>query len=282
MKMRLLVVLSAWMIALSPLAQATTLVRMSLTQLSQASSAIVRGSVVSQETRWNPQHTQILTFTTVAVREVIKGNPPSTLVIEQLGGMVGHIRSWVPGTALLRPQTEYVFFLEPSAANPSRFLPVGMLQGAMRIYREASTRQERVILPLGSLAVSTPNAQGKTGMVGPTLSLGEFRQQVTGAVNAPVTIPRGTSIPVAIDSTDFQGVGRMDIQGHVASDLFPNAGSFIPAGSRIRGAAERVGGKWRIQWTEMEVRGTRVELSASSEEPAEGSLRGTVVIASVR
>jgi hypothetical protein len=282
MKTRVVVSLAVWMIASSPLARATTLVKMSLAQLSQASSAIVRGRVVSQETHWNPQHTQIVTFTTVAVRDVMKGHPPSTLVIEELGGVVGHMRSWVPGTPLLRPQTDYVLFLEPSASTPSHFLPVGMLQGAMRIYLEASTHQERVILPLGSLAVSTQNAQARAGMVGPTLPMSEFRQQVTGALSAPLTIPRGTSIPVAIDSTDFQGVGRLDLQGHVASDLFPDAGSVIPAGSRIRGEAERVSGTWKIRWTEMEIRGTRVELSAGSEEPAEGSLRGSVVIATVR
>jgi hypothetical protein len=282
MKSRVLLLLAVSILCSTPLARATNLVRMSLPQLSQASSTIVRGRVLAQETRWNPQHTQIVTFTTVAVSGVMKGNPASSLVIEQLGGVVGHIRSWVPGTALLRPQAEYMLFLEPSKAYSSRYLLVGMLQGAVRIYRQASTHQERVILPLGSLAIQTQNEQAGASMVGPTLPLGQFRQEVAKAVSAPVRIPRGTSMPVVIDSADFQGVGRMDVAGHISSDIFPNAQLVIPAGSPIRGAAERVGGNWRIYWTEVEIRGTRVPLSASSDEPAAGSLRGTSLLVMVR
>ena len=47
--------------------RATTLVRLSLEQLSQASTHVVRGHAVRQESRWNPEHTRIVTLTTVAV-----------------------------------------------------------------------------------------------------------------------------------------------------------------------------------------------------------------------
>src|SRR5579863_8687179 len=93
--------------------RATTMVRMSLEQLSQASSVIVRGHVVSAETRWNSDHTRIMTFTTVAVDQTMKGSPGATIVVQQLGGTVGNRHVYVPGSARLAPQASYLLFLEP-------------------------------------------------------------------------------------------------------------------------------------------------------------------------
>lgn len=263
--------------------RATTLVRMSLNQLAQASKTIVRGRVINQESRWNAQHTQIITLTTVALGQTLKGDAAETLVIEQMGGVVGHIRSWVPGTALLRPQAEYVFFLQPSATNPSRHLLVGMMQGAFRVYRDAQTRQERVVLPTGSmLSGQAPAPQASGTLAGPTMPYQAFRQAITTSVNAPLAIPSGLTIPVEIRSASFQGVGRMDIEGRVTSDLFPNHGVVIPAGSAIYGAAEREGNTWHIHWTEISTRGGRAPISALSEESADGSLRGRVLVVTVR
>lgn len=72
-------------VALSP-ARATTMVSMSLEQLTQASSDIVQARVVNQLSEWNATHTQIMTITTMAVLQTLKGNPPSTLQVRQLGG----------------------------------------------------------------------------------------------------------------------------------------------------------------------------------------------------
>jgi hypothetical protein len=263
-------------------AQATTLVRMSLEQLSQAASEIVRGHVVSQESCWNPEHTRILTLTTIALDQSLKGNPASTLVIEQPGGKVGSIHVFVAGTIRFHPQTEYLLFLERSEAEPSRYVPVGMVQGAYRIYRDATTREERVILPLGNLPHGTQQAGAAANLVGPTLPFKEFRQQVATALSAPVVIPRGTAIPLAIQSAESRGVGRVHIVGRTTGDIFPSASVVIPAGSPVEGTAQRVAGTWKIHWTELSIRGTSVPLSASSEEPAGGSLRGRMLVINVR
>src|SRR5712692_5436265 len=98
MKIRVFALAAIFGGVLAPRAGATTLVRLSLEQLTEASSAIVRGRVVSQESRWNPHHTRIVTFTTLAVAETMKGAPGSTVVVEQLGGTVGNIRVHVSGT----------------------------------------------------------------------------------------------------------------------------------------------------------------------------------------
>ncbi len=263
--------------------RATTLVRMSLQQLAQASSTVVRGRVISQESRWNAQHTQIITLTTIASGQTLKGNAGPMLVVEQMGGVVGHIRSWVPGTAMLRPQSEYVLFLQTSRTHAQRYLLVGMAQGAFRIYRDATTRQERVILPLGFTASGQAGStQASAGAEGSTMPYQAFRQTVASSVSAPLRIPSGLTLPVEIRSAEFQGVGRMDIEGRVTRDLFPNQGVVIPAGSAIYGSAEREGNKWRIRWTEISTRGGRASITAVNEESAEEPLRGQVLVVTVR
>ncbi|HZP00128.1 MAG TPA: hypothetical protein VFD30_07530 [Terriglobia bacterium] len=266
----------------SPTLRATTLVRLSLEQLTQASTAIVQGRVVSQESRWNPEHTRILTYTTIAVNQPIKGNPPATLVIEQPGGKIGNIHTFVAGSVRFRPQIEYMLFLEPSSRDMSQYLVVGMMQGALRIYRDAETHQQRVILPLGKITHLARKGAATTSIQGPTVPLNEIRQQIASSLQAPIVIPTGVSLPVSIVSTESLGVGRLRVVGRTTSDIFPSPSVVVPAGSLIEGAAQRVGNMWAIRWNEVTIRTVRVPLSATSQESAGGTLRGRPVLAKVR
>lgn len=268
-----LVLIACW-----PPARATTLVRLGLEQLSQASTEIVRGRVISQESRWNQDHTQIVTFTTLEVQDAMKGHPPATVVIEQPGGTVGNIRVRVAGTALFKTQEDYVLFLEPSA-SPSQYLLVGMVQGCYPIVRDPMTHEEHVAVPLSNLMTgSVPDTQPARGM----LRLKEFREGLAAALEAPVVIPRGAAVPVRIESVEARGSGRVRVQGRTTAEVYPSASVVIPAGSLIEGNAERVSGAWRIHWTEISIRGERAGISAISEEPAQGKLRGRTLVIDVR
>ncbi len=270
-------------------ASATTLVRMSLEQLSQASTAIVRGRVASQESRWNDAHTQIVTLTTIAVGQRFKGQVSDTVVVEQLGGTVGNIRSRVAGVVRFHQGEDYVLFLEPAGVNPARHLVVGMMQGAYRIYRDATTNEERVIRPVSASAEhdqvdateqAAPAAEPPAGAE--TVPFGRFREQLSAAMTVRLLIPSGTSIPLTVQSTEFEGVGRMRVVGRTTADLFPTPKTVIPAGSAIEGSAQRSqGGVWRIYWSEVSVRGTSIPISATSEE-SDGSLRGRSLLVRVR
>jgi hypothetical protein len=281
MRIRSLLLAAILALCVVCLARATTLVRLSLNQLTQASSAIVRGRVLSQESRWDPAHTRIVTLTTIAVAETLKGAPPTTLVVQQLGGTVGHIRLHVSGTVHFHPDTDYVLFLEPAGTDTSKFLVVGMMQGAYRIYRDAMTREERVIRPLAGFYAGAPGGGGPS-VSQETMPLGAFRQQVAGAVQSPVLIPRGTSLPLIVESTESRGVERLRVLARTATTLYPNPGLVIPAGSTVEGSAQLVSGVWRIHWTDLVIRGTRVEISATSEEPRDTALRGRMLVVSVR
>ena len=269
--------------AFAALGQATTLVRLSLEQLAQASTEIARAHVVGQESQWSPEHRWIVTITTLVVDQSVKGLPPATLVIEQPGGTVGNIHLHVPGTVRFFPQAHYLLFLERSSADPARHLLVGMGQGAFRIYQDANSKEERVILPLGGV-VSFSREPREGGVKPPfeTLSLGDFRRQLTAALQAHMFIPPGTSIPVAILGTESRGVGRVRVSGRTTADIYPNSRAVVPAGSPVEGTARLTMGRWRIHWAEVSVRGVRVPISANSEEPAGAALRGRLLLLKVR
>jgi hypothetical protein len=266
-------------------ADTPTVVRLSLDQLSQAASDIVRGHVVGQETRWNETNTQSVTLTTIAVNQRLKGRAPGTVVVEQSGGRVGNSGSGVAGTVPFHLGEDYVLFLEPTRANPSRRLVVGTMQGAYRIYRDPSTNEERVIQPL-SKPVERDQVNGPTEpIVEPpagreTISLTQFRQQLSTAIAAPLVIPKGTSIPLVIETTEFEGVGRMHVLGRTTADLFPNSKTVIPAGTQVEGNAQKWQGAWKIYWNQVSVRGVSIAISATSEEFSEG-LRGRSIMVRV-
>jgi len=262
-------------------ASATT---MGLEQLVQASTDIVRGHVASQESRWNETNTQIVTLTTVVVAERMKGRAPATVVVEQPGGTVGNMRSDAAGTVRFQEGGDYVLFLEP-AKLPSRRLVVGMIQGAYRIYRDAATNEERVIQPSlkpverDATRVSEPAAEPPDGAE--TIPLNQFRQQLSAAMAVPLIVPRGTSIPIIIETTEFEGVGRMRVVGRTTADLLPNSKTAIPAGSTVEGSAQKWQGVWKVYWTQVSVHGVSVPILASSEEFSEG-LRGRSMMVKVK
>jgi len=268
-------------LAAAPLS-ATTLVRMSLDQIAEASTEIIRGHVVSQRTLWNPQHTRIYTYTTFALDQTYKGNPPSSPVIQQPGGTIGKVRTFVAGSVQFHAQAGYMLFLERSPADSSKFLLVGMMQGAYRIYRDAKTQEEKLVLPMGFLARGVPASGVGSILAGPAVPVHQFQRDVSASLSRPLAIPPGTAIPVAINSAQAAGLRRMDVRGRTTSDLYPNSGLVIPAGSALSGMAERIGNSWKISWTEVSIRGKQVLLSALSTEPAGGPLQGRTLVVNVR
>ena len=255
------------------------MVRLSLEQMSQASTAIVRGHVVSQDTRWNLQHTEILTYTTIAVENVIKGQPPSSVVVEQLGGTIGHFRVHVAGTVHFSSGVSYLLFLEPAGEDAEPYLVVGMAQGAYRIYQDAVTHEERVVQPLGDIYYGNRSGASLTQGTAP---LKQVQQQVSTALATPVVVPAGTLLAVRIETTQSRGVGRLAVLGRITTEVYPSPTMVIPAGSEIEGTAERVANTWRIRWTDVSIRGARAPFTAASEEPAGQHLAGKTLQVRVR
>lgn len=271
----------AFFILLVPVARATTLVRLSLEQLSQAATVVVRGRVLAQESRWNQAHTQIVTWTSVQITQSLKGAPPSLVAIEQPGGTVGNVHVRVAGTVFFNPQEEFFFFLEPARGDASRFLLVGMLQGAYRIVRDPRNGEEHVIHPLSGFAVSKRGLLDEAGRAG-GVPEPLFRRELQNALARPLAIPRGTALPVVVKAAPARRSGGLRLLGRTTADVFPNSQTVIPAGSSIEGIAEWKSDGWRIQWTGLSVRGVRVALNSVDREPNQAPLREREMVVVLR
>jgi len=263
--------------------RATTMVQLSLDQLVQASSQVVRGRAISQQSTWNAQRTEIVTLTTIAVEQVVKGEAAGTIVVEQPGGRVGSYRVGVPGTVRFEPNTSYVLFLEPAPAEPQQptphYLVVGLLQGAYRIYADPVTGEERVMRPLGGVVYSNPQTQNLTP---DSLPLRDFRAQLESVLHQPLVIPTGVRFPLTVVRTDPVGGGRLHVEAQTTAPLFPNAHLVLPAGSSVEGEAILVNGTWKIRWDSVSVRGKRAPINGTSELTAGESLSGMRVVVEAR
>jgi hypothetical protein len=261
-------------------ARATTLVALSLEQLVQASSVIVRARVVSRESRWTDDRRGIVTLTTLQVESAEKGTPTYKLVLEQPGGQAGNVRLRVSGTALLEPGTSYFLFLEP-AADPSRLQPVGLMQGVYPVVRDAHTGEERVPLPFGRRFREGGKAQHTSQTSPPSIPAREFRRAIAVAAAKPLTVPAGVRIPAVVTSAvPLQG-RRVRLAAVTTADVFPHRRAVIPRGSRLAGWAVRRGEHWEVDWDSVTVRGSRSALAARSRVPEKSDWNNVRIVAEV-
>lgn len=92
-------------------AEATVAVQLSRAELVQHADLVVRATIGSQASAWNPGHTQIVTVTQIRVTAYLKGSGPDTLALRQLGGTVDQLRMQIAGDARFTPGQDVVLFL---------------------------------------------------------------------------------------------------------------------------------------------------------------------------
>jgi hypothetical protein len=163
-------------------ANATTLVRMSVAQMSHAAQAIVRARCLEESTGWDAG--EIWTFTSFDVREVWQGSAPARITVRLLGGRVGNLTSSVSGVPRFRSGEEVVLFLERTPRGD--FSIVSWEQGAFRIHREAATGLESVTQDSASFATFDPTNRRfeETGIR--NLPIEIFRARVDAAVGGKI------------------------------------------------------------------------------------------------
>ncbi|MBE9563856.1 MAG: hypothetical protein IMF17_01325 [Proteobacteria bacterium] len=113
---------------------ATSLLPISLEQLSTRASLIFYGTVVSNEVRKDDTNKRIATFTTFKIAELIKGDAGSTHTIKQIGGIHAEskTRLLIHGVPEFQTGKDYVVFLpEKSALGFSS--PLGLHQGQFSV-----------------------------------------------------------------------------------------------------------------------------------------------------
>ncbi len=122
---------------------ATTVIPMSVEELTQAASAVVEGTAGESWSAWNAQHTLIYTYTKFQVTRSWKGSPGQTVVVKQLGGAAGGYMQHVAGVRYFQSGEPCVLFLRPSVAQDGTQVVVWLMQGNFRVY--TSSRGETMV-----------------------------------------------------------------------------------------------------------------------------------------
>jgi hypothetical protein len=122
-------------------AGATSLAALSTEQLTDASDAIVKGTVDAVWTEFDDTG-RCFTRAQVSVEKTLKGTPGPQVVVSQPGGICGPLAARVESTARFSEGEEAYFFLEDMNGFTG---VVGMMQGKFTLHMDPASRQEIVM-----------------------------------------------------------------------------------------------------------------------------------------
>lgn len=131
-------------------ARATIVVAPDFDSLVKQADYVVRAVVKSKTAEWrnNAHGRHIITKVTLDVREVIKGLPPSPLVLEMLGGRIGSEELVVEGAPSFIVGEEEILFIH---GNGRQFIPlVAIMYGMYPVSLDAASGQRLVHRSNGS------------------------------------------------------------------------------------------------------------------------------------
>ncbi|HWV37712.1 MAG TPA: hypothetical protein VN033_04450 [Vulgatibacter sp.] len=130
-----------WTTALGALAaagaaSATTMLALSVDELTQRSDRVVTGRVVATEPRPSEDGRRISTVVTLQIDETWKGTPAEEVRILAMGGTLDGISQVVTGAARFEEGEEVVVFLRRLRTEEALFEVVGMAQGKLAVERD--------------------------------------------------------------------------------------------------------------------------------------------------
>jgi hypothetical protein len=145
------------MLALATALRATTIITPDFDSMVGTSDYIVRAVVKSVVSEWRPNpdrpgHRYIGTLVELDVKEVIKGTPPSPLVLDLVGGKIGDRQLIIDGAPKFTVGQESILFVK---GNGRQIIPlVGMEHGFYPVRRDKRTGQDQVTRSGGKLIYS--------------------------------------------------------------------------------------------------------------------------------
>jgi hypothetical protein len=161
-----------------PVAQATTLARLSLDQLAAGSTAVARVRCARSESRW--ENGSIWTVAALEVVETMKGNLPGQITVRLPGGRVGHLTATVDGTPKFAAGDEAIVFLQPSRAGG--FTVAGWVEGTFRILHNPRTGGESVTQDSSAVAVFDPATRSFRAEGIRRMPMEKFRARMAAAI----------------------------------------------------------------------------------------------------
>lgn len=171
---------------------AATVTPMNLGELIEGADSIVVGAVNSSTSEWRGD--QIITQSTIKVREHLLGDDSSEITVTSLGGTALHPRLKVPvqmavaGVPVYRPGDTILLFGKHNAAGELQ--AVGLSQGVFRVELNADTGAEQVSVGTKALHAEGPKTPPLDSLFSPfsVLNTGSTHVEVR-----PVTLQEITS-----------------------------------------------------------------------------------------
>lgn len=131
---------------------ATTLVRMTVGEMTRAAELVVRAKCVDGTAKWNSG--EIWTFITFEIEESWKGSPPRQIIVRLLGGTTTELTSSVDGVPRFHVGEEVVLFL--AATGRGDYSIVGWMQGTFRLARDPETGRASATQDTAAFATFDP------------------------------------------------------------------------------------------------------------------------------
>ncbi len=121
----LVLVLATFLMFVGP-ASATTFLPQDMGAMSKGSAEIVRANVLSVESRWNEDYSNIETDVYLAVSDTYKGRAAGNIVVTVPGGRVDDIVAHVVGAPRFSPGEDVLLFLAPGKSGGFRVFNLSM------------------------------------------------------------------------------------------------------------------------------------------------------------
>lgn len=187
------------LLALVPAAFATSVIAPAFDEMVGQSDYIVRAVVKSVTSEWRdnpdqPGHRYIGSLVELEVKEVIKGTPPSPLVLDVVGGRMGDKTLTIEGAPKFIVGEESILFVK---GNGRQIVPlVGMMHGFYPVKRDKVSGQAQMTRSNGRLlysekeigqADSTPTAAAVSDPAARPLTPADFAARIR---QSPKYLPR--------------------------------------------------------------------------------------------
>ena len=171
------VVLTVAAVLAVPAARATIYEAATFDEKVSNAQAIVVGKVVRQESRFNDDRTQILTYTTFRVEKTLKGGVAQEVTIVTPGGKVGDVQQTTVGVPVCDEGSENVVFVRDTKAGPTVLY---FDQGAYDVTKD--DRGDKVVVPVTSDAVRIDTQRGVAVPAEEPVTMRQFEGAVRAAM----------------------------------------------------------------------------------------------------
>ncbi len=176
--MRTRILAAMMVIVLASASTATTVIPMSVEELTRAADTVVEATATSSWSQWNAAHTMIVTYTRLTVLKPLKGAAPPEIIVKQPGGVVGFYGQTVPGVRHFLTGETALLFLQSSRNVDATHVVVGLVQGNFRVYK---ARGGVTAASNGMPGVSALKSGGFSEYHGTTMPLEQLESRIQGA-----------------------------------------------------------------------------------------------------